>query len=54
MHWIILAILGVIIVFLFFRFIVHRKEDSIDQPIVYICDECGEQHCICHREDDIK
>ena len=54
MKGIILALLVAVLVFLFFRFFLYRKEDSIDTPIVYVCDECGKKHCICHREGEMK
>ena len=54
MTLIFLAIFTVIILFLFFRFVSYKKNKSIDRVVRYICDECGEKDCICHKENDIK
>ena len=54
MRLIFLALLAIIVLFLFFQFIFYRKKKSINKSVTYICDECGERDCICHKESDTK
>ncbi len=49
-----LVLFAVIILFLLFQFISYRKKKSIDKSVKYICEECGERDCICHKKSDVK
>ena len=28
------------------------KKPSKEKPVAYVCDQCGEVHCDCHREEE--
>ena len=43
------ALLAIIVLFLFFQFVFYKKKKSINKSVTYICAECGERDCICHK-----
>ena len=55
------VIILLLLCFVFYRKKEFQKESPkesqkkfIEKFSKYICDECGEKDCICHRVDDIK
>ncbi len=46
------AIIFVVLLALVLAFVVHKtaKKDEIP-PETYVCDICGEDVCICHKEN---
>ena len=51
------VIMLLLLYFVFYRKKEFQKESQkkfIEKSSKYICDECGEKDCICHRVDDIK
>jgi len=51
------VIMLLLLYFVFYRKKEFQKESPkkfIEKSSKYICDECGEKDCICHRVDDIK
>jgi hypothetical protein len=33
-------------------YILIRKRKTADPVELYVCNECGKKHCICHKTDD--
>jgi len=52
MSKILTGLIVAVAIFLFFR-ILASKRNKPEEPVTYICDECGEKDCVCHREDEI-
>lgn len=49
-----IVFIAVIIAFAFFFVVFYKKtDDNNTHTVTYICDHCGEKHCICHKKDDI-
>jgi len=46
-----LAVLGGLFIFFFLWIVFSRRKDSGDKAVPYTCTVCGEQDCICHKED---
>ncbi len=39
------------LVLLLFGVLMAMRKKSEGRPTVYLCSECGERDCLCHRED---
>jgi hypothetical protein len=33
--------------------LISRRQGK-KKPVAYVCDQCGESHCDCYREEEIK
>lgn len=49
--FIVSLIIGVIIFLLYIIFMWKQNPDDSDK-ILYICKECGDMDCVCHRASD--
>ena len=38
-------------IFLIFGAMMAMRKRSEDKPAVYLCSDCGEQDCLCHKEE---
>ena len=48
---IIVGLIAAVVIFLLFR-IIASKINKPDEPVTYVCDECGEKDCVCRKEDE--
>ena len=45
------GLIAAVVIYFLFRFIVAGRNKP-EEPVIYICDECGENECVCRREDE--
>ena len=48
MYWIIILIIIILLVILFAA--KNKAQKRAPHPETYVCDICGENECICHKE----
>ena len=48
----IFVLLAALLVFLFFQIILYKPKKPKDDLVVYSCDICGDNDCICHKENN--
>jgi hypothetical protein len=41
----------VCLLLLLFGFVMAMRKKSEDEPVSFVCTECGEKDCICHLEE---
>jgi len=51
MSTILTGLIAAVVIYFLFRIIVYKKNKS-EEPVSYICDECGEKDCVCRKEDE--
>lgn len=51
MSKILTGLIAAVLIFLLFRIIVSKRNKP-EEPVTYVCDECGEKDCVCRREDE--
>ncbi|MDP2861953.1 MAG: hypothetical protein Q8N95_04080 [Desulfobacterales bacterium] len=51
MSKILTGLIAAVAIFLLFRIIVSKRNKP-EEPVTYVCDECGEKDCVCRREDE--
>jgi hypothetical protein len=51
MSRIIVGLIAAVVIFLLFR-IIASKINKPNEPVTYVCDECGEKDCVCRKEDE--
>jgi len=47
---IIILLIAFIAVFVILWLLISRRPQN-EKPDAYVCDQCGETHCDCHKED---
>jgi len=51
MSTILTGLIAAFVVFFLFRIIVSKRKKP-EEPVIYVCDECGEKDCVCRKEDE--
>lgn len=51
MSTILTGLIAAAVIYFLFRVIVSGRSKP-GEPVIYICDECGENECVCRREDE--
>ncbi len=51
MSIILTGLIAAVVVYFLFRIIVSKRNKP-EEPVIYVCDECGEKDCVCRREDN--